>query len=275
MFTSGFAIEKSNSRYCTIPFYTSQSPHVKFHSSLSLHLNLPLLAFLHSNIFMKNFGATDFDGDYDNQLMRLALDVGERLLPAFSTPTGIPFGTVNLRYGVPEGETEIASTAGAGSLLLELEALSVLSRDNRFGDAAFTAVQALYSRRSYLGLLGKHIHTSNGQWHESSSGIGSNADSFYEYLLKGHLLFHRHSLFAMFDDTYHAVKRHIQVGDWFTEVDMFNGKSRRNRVENLQAFWPGERSWPVQLSSTVAQCFLRCLAGHWISSRRVRSSCVA
>jgi Glycosyl hydrolase family 47 len=195
-----------------------------------------------SNIYIKNFGATDFDGDYDNQLMRLALDVGERLLPAFATPTGIPFGTVNLRYGVPEGETEIASTAGAGSLLLELEALSVLSRDNRFGDAAFTAVQALYSRRSYLGLLGKHIHTSNGQWHESSSGIGSNADSFYEYLLKGHLLFHRHSLFAMFDDTYHAVKRHIQVGDWFTEVDMFNGKSRRNRVENLQAFWPGMES---------------------------------
>jgi mannosidase alpha-like ER degradation enhancer 1 len=29
------------------------------------------------------------------------------------------------------------------------------------------------------------------------------------------------------------------VGDWFSEVDMFNGKNRRNRVENLQAFWPG------------------------------------
>ena len=197
---------------------------------------------LHFILFIQNFGSRDFGGDYDNQLLRLALDVGERLLPAFATPTGIPYGTVNLRYGVPEGETEIASTAGAGSLLLELETLSALSRDTRFGDAAFTAVQALYSRRSYLGLLGKHIHTSNGQWHESSSGIGSNADSFYEYLLKGHLLFHRHSLFSMFDDTYHAVKRHIQVGDWFTEVDMFNGKSRRNRVENLQAFWPGMES---------------------------------
>ena len=42
-----------------------------------------------------------------------------------------------------------------------------------------------------------------------------------------------------FADTYVAVKKHIQVGDWFTEVDMFNGKTRRNRVENLQAFWPG------------------------------------
>jgi ER degradation enhancer, mannosidase alpha-like 2 len=48
--------------------------------------------------------------------MRLAVDLGERLLPAFVTPTGIPYGTVNLRYGVPVGETEIASTAGAGTL---------------------------------------------------------------------------------------------------------------------------------------------------------------
>ena len=34
---------------------------------------------------------------------------------------GIPFGTVNLRHGVPPKETEIASTAGAGSLLVEFE----------------------------------------------------------------------------------------------------------------------------------------------------------
>ena len=172
----------------------------------------------------------------------LAYDLGIRLLPAFVTPTGIPYGTVNLRHGVPIGETEIASTAGAGSLFVEFDVLSSLTSDDRFGDAAFNAVQALYKRRSYFSLLGKHIHTGSGLWHESTSGVGSNADSFYEYLLKGHLLSHRSTLFSMFADTYHAIKRHVQVGDWFTEVDMFNGKTRRNRVENLQAFWPGMES---------------------------------
>jgi ER degradation enhancer, mannosidase alpha-like 2 len=49
---------------------------------------------------------------YNNSLLYLAVDLGRRLLPAFSTATGIPFGTVNLRYGVPPKETEIASTAG-------------------------------------------------------------------------------------------------------------------------------------------------------------------
>ena len=29
------------------------------------------------------------------------------------------------------------------------------------------------------------------------------------------------------------------LGPWFGDVDMFSGKMRRNRVENLHAFWPG------------------------------------
>ena len=44
---------------------------------------------------------------YDNWLLTLAVDLGERLLPAFSTVTGIPYGTVNLRSGVPIGESVI------------------------------------------------------------------------------------------------------------------------------------------------------------------------
>jgi mannosidase alpha-like ER degradation enhancer 1 len=58
---------------------------------------------------------------YHGELLTLAHDLGERFLPAFSTPTGLPFARVsgigpsgvysnersqiNLRHGVPEGET--------------------------------------------------------------------------------------------------------------------------------------------------------------------------
>ncbi|KAE8731528.1 varicose-related protein-like [Hibiscus syriacus] len=41
---------------------------------------------------------------YDNQLLDLAKDMAMRLLPAFDTPTRIPFGSVNLKYGVDEHE---------------------------------------------------------------------------------------------------------------------------------------------------------------------------
>ncbi len=126
---------------------------------------------------------------YDGRLLDLAVDLGERLMPAFETKTSIPYGTVNLLYGVPQGETKIASTAGAGSLLLEFQVLSYLSGQGKFGEAAYAATKGLFQRKSAIGLLGKHINTETGQWSESLSGVGSNADSFYEYLLKSYLLF--------------------------------------------------------------------------------------
>lgn len=76
---------------------------------------------------------------YDNWLLTLAVDLGERLLPAFETQTGIPYGTVNLRYGVPKGETDVASTAGAGSLSVEFEILSRLTGNLKYRDVAFNA----------------------------------------------------------------------------------------------------------------------------------------
>ena len=38
--------------------------------------------------------------------------------------------------------------------------------------------------RSPAGLLTKHVNVSDGRWHEVSSGVGANSDSYYEYLLK-------------------------------------------------------------------------------------------
>lgn len=40
-------------------------------------------------------------------LLRLAEDAARRLLPAFNSSTGMPYGTVNLRHGVPQDETPV------------------------------------------------------------------------------------------------------------------------------------------------------------------------
>ena len=100
---------------------------------------------------------------YDGILLDLAIDLGERLLLAFHTPTGIPYGTVNLRHGVPKGETPVASLAGAGSLALEFTMLSHLSGLPEYGIAAQQAALALHSRRTPLGLLGKHVNVRSGK----------------------------------------------------------------------------------------------------------------
>ena len=43
----------------------------------------------------------------------------------------------------------------------------------------------------------------------------------------------------MFINTYLPIKTYIQSDEWFGDVDMYSGKSRRNRVESLHCFWPG------------------------------------
>lgn len=182
-------------------------------------------------------------GEYKGELLALAQDVADRLMPAFDTPTGIPFGTVNLRYGVPKKETPIASTAGAGSLSLEFTMLSVLTGNPKYAVAARGAVRALFDRRSPLGLLGKHINTRTGDWTETSSGPGSNSDSFYEYLLKMYMLFGDREALEMFGTVYPAVLEHNLHGDWYADVSMWTGcrthQGNQLITESLATFWPG------------------------------------
>lgn len=42
---------------------------------------------------------------YAPRMLERATDLATRLLPAFDTPTGLPYARVNLRTGVLEGET--------------------------------------------------------------------------------------------------------------------------------------------------------------------------
>ena len=53
-------------------------------------------------------------------------------------------------------------------------------------------------------LLGKHLNAMSGDWTERRSGIGSNSDSMYEYLIKSYQLFADEELFEMFRDLYSA-----------------------------------------------------------------------
>lgn len=181
---------------------------------------------------------------YDGFLLELARDIGDRLLPAFDTPTGIPYGTVNLLSGIPEGETTVASLAGGGTLSLEMELLSRLTGNEEYGRAAKLAARALWMRRSPCGLLGKHICTRRGEWTETLSGIGSNSDSYYEYLIKHHILFPEDEDFwVQLVSAYSGVHSESRLGEWYGDVDMGRGNAAgggsRRVFEALMAFYPG------------------------------------
>ncbi|KAI3454549.1 hypothetical protein Pfo_011212 [Paulownia fortunei] len=178
-------------------------------------------------------------GIYRNQLLVLAEELGQRFLPAFDTPTGLPYAWINLKYGVMENETSETSTSGCGSLILEMGALSHLTGDPRFESAALRALRKLWSMRSSLNLLGTTLDVETGEWIEYSSGIGAGVDSFYEYLLKAHLLFGREEFWRMFQSAYLAVQKYFRHGPWYHEADMRTGRATYWQLTSLQAFWPG------------------------------------
>jgi mannosidase alpha-like ER degradation enhancer 1 len=63
------------------------------------------------------------------RILELATDLAQRLLPAFASPTGLPYARVNLRKGVEKGESTETCSAGAGSLILEFTLLSRITGD--------------------------------------------------------------------------------------------------------------------------------------------------
>src|SRR4029079_12968462 len=115
----------------------------------------------------------------DKRLLKLAEDLGTRLLPAFSSPTGMPYRFVNLRTGkVRDPESNPAET---GTLLIEFGTLSKLTGKPVYYDKAKRALVETFKRRSKIGLVGEWINVETGQWTNSDSHISGAIDSYYEY----------------------------------------------------------------------------------------------
>ncbi|KAL0119975.1 hypothetical protein PUN28_007977 [Cardiocondyla obscurior] len=172
-------------------------------------------------------------------LLRLAEDMAKRLIAAFDTPTGMPYGTVNLKYGVPEGETSITCTAGIGTFLLEFGTLSRLTGDPLYEEVAMNAIKALHYYKSNIGLVGNHIDVLTGHWTAQDSGIGAGVDSYFEYLAKGTLLFQDPLLASIFQEHKQAIEKYIRREDWHLWVSMTKGQVTLPVFQSLDAYWPG------------------------------------
>lgn len=176
---------------------------------------------------------------YDDQLLHLSEDLALRLLPAFDTPTGIPFGSVNLLHGVDASESKITSTAGGGTLTLEFGVLSRLTNNPIFEEVTKNAVRGIWARRSKINLVGAHINVFTGEWTQKDAGIGTSIDSFYEYLLKAYLLFGDEEYLFMFQEAYKAAMHYLHHDPWYVEVNMNSAATVWPLFNSLQAFWPG------------------------------------
>ncbi|ORX34541.1 glycoside hydrolase [Kockovaella imperatae] len=208
---------------------------------------------------------------FQPRILELALDLGERLLPAFRTSTGIPFARVNLRYGVEAGESEETCTAGAGSLILEFGVLSRLTGDRRFEDVARKAYQAVWDRRSPHNLLGNTIGAEHGQWlAPGMSGIQAGMDSYFEYAIKGAILLGDDTYLDIFDDAYAAIQTFVRTNDGFIyrPVQFRTLQiAAPSTVDSLSAFFAGVQVLNGDLESAIRNHLV-----HWNLWRRYSGS---
>ncbi|KAJ1495828.1 glycoside hydrolase [Baffinella frigidus] len=201
--------------------------------------NIRVLGSLISNHLLAEDPDLKLYPGYKGELLTLAVDVGTRLLRAYNTPTGLPFGSVDLSLGPRFGETPVSATARGGTVLLEFILLSKLSGDKKFARAAERATKALWERRSSIGLLGSHVNVETGEWVYFDSGIGGGIDSFFEYLMKAHLLTGKALYLDMFEEGYAAINTHTKHNGWYVDVDMRSGQVMFPYYRSLQSFWPG------------------------------------
>lgn len=178
---------------------------------------------------------------YDGHLLALAHDLGERLLPAFETATGIPLPRVNLRHGVVplDGNTIITETctSGAGSLVLEFTLLSRLTDDPRFETAARRAFYQIWARRSGIDLVGMALDARTGQWEAPLTGIGASIDSYYEYAMKNYVLFNDAYSFKVFDTMYRKLLEYSSDGWTFHNINFVTGSPMTSWTDALAAFF--------------------------------------
>ena len=105
--------------------------------------------------------------EYKDKLLMLAEDLGQRLLPAFDTPTGMPYGSINLKRGIQPDETTVTCTAAIGTCSIEFAWLSILTNNPIYEFTCRRAIHSLWSHRTKKGLIGAHIDVFTGRWTEA------------------------------------------------------------------------------------------------------------
>jgi hypothetical protein len=202
------------------------------------------------DIYVKNFEITirllggllsSYQLTGDKRLLSLAEDLGNRLLPVFNSPTGLPYVYVNLRTG--QTRDPMTNPAETGTLLLEFGTLSKLTGRPVFYEKAKRALVETFKRRSPLGLVGESINVETGVWTNTDSHISGGIDSYYEYLWKCWLLFGDKDCRDMWDASIPAAEKYladeIRGELWYGHADMYTGKRTKTEYGALDAFFSG------------------------------------
>ena len=176
----------------------------------------------------------------NEKILAQAKDFGDRLLPAFGSPTGIPFYWVNLKTGAVKGDT--INVAEAGTYTFEMGILSYYTQNPTYYQAGKRATRSVFKRRSKIGLVGEVINVRTGEWIDKTSHICACIDSYYEYMYKTWVMFGDPEIKAIWDESIAAVNQFLPEEKdsllWYGRVNMETGERVSSVVTLYDAFFP-------------------------------------
>ncbi|XP_069364898.1 endoplasmic reticulum mannosyl-oligosaccharide 1,2-alpha-mannosidase-like [Maniola hyperantus] len=185
----------------------------------------------------------------DPMFLDKAKDLGERLMAAFSSPSGIPYSDVNLgtRTAHAPEWSHYSTTAEVTTVQLEFRELSRATNNPVFEDAAAAVSEKIHQLPKKHGLVPIFINPNTGHFlPHATITLGARGDSYYEYLLKQWLQTGK-TINYLLDDYMTAMEgvreylakrsspnKRLFIGELASGSEAFNPK-----MDHLTCFLPG------------------------------------
>lgn len=185
----------------------------------------------------------------DKMFLDKALDLGQRLLPCFDSPSGIPYSDVNIETmkAHPPKWSPDSSTSEVTTLQLEFRDLSRSTNDPAFETAAVKVNVKVHELEKNQGLVPIFINANTGQFRNFATiSLGARADSYYEYLLKQWIQTGKKNDDFIIYDYKTAIQgvrqqlvrvtpneKHLYIGE------LINGKDFKPKMDHLTCYLPG------------------------------------
>lgn len=118
----------------------------------------------------------------DNIYLSKAVELAERLLPAYDSRSGIPYASVHLGRKVglrSHVDGGASSMAEAATLQLEMKYLAYLTGNETYWRKAEKVMEVLDNNAAKDGLLPIFVHPETGKFTTQEIRLGSRGDSYY------------------------------------------------------------------------------------------------
>lgn len=185
----------------------------------------------------------------DKMFLKKSIDLGNRLLPCFESPSGIPYSDVNIKTmkaHSPKWSPD-SSTSEVTTIQLEFKDLASASGNKVFYDVVERVNEKVHLLEKKNGLVPIFINANTGTFRNFATiSLGARGDSYYEYLLKQWLQSGKKSDDYLIDDYKTAIEgvlsqlvrktpteKHTYIGE------LINGKEFKPKMDHLTCYLPG------------------------------------